>query len=133
MSQENVERARAFFAAYNARDVEGVIALLHPDATVTTLSQHGGLPARRWEADQIRRYFEELEQVWVEVRAEIEDYRVQGEYVVALGRICATGRSSGLALDSPLATTFRITGSQIARVDSFSDWNEALEAAGLRE
>ena len=124
MSEQNVEMARAFFAAYNARDVDGVIDLLAPDATVTTLSQHGGLPARRWEADQIRRYFEELEQVWVEVRAEIEDYRVHGEYVVALGRISATGRSSGLQLDR---------GSQIARVDSYSDADEALEAAGLRE
>jgi ketosteroid isomerase-like protein len=133
MSEQNVEMARAFFAAYNARDVDGVIDLLAPDATVTTLSQHGGLPARRWEADQIRRYFEELEQVWVEVRAEIEDYRVHGDYVVALGRISATGRSSGLQLDSPLATTFLVRGSQIARVDSFSDADEALEAAGLRE
>jgi ketosteroid isomerase-like protein len=131
MSQENVELARAFFAAYNARDIQGVIDLLHPDATVTSFSQHGGLPARRWQGAHIRGYFEELEEAWVEVRAEIEDYRVHGKYVVALGRICGTGRSSGVELDARLGTTLLVQGSRIARVDSFTDWDEALKAAGL--
>jgi ketosteroid isomerase-like protein len=133
MSRENVEIARAFFAAYNAGDAEGVIELVHPDATITSLSQHGGLPSRRWQGDQIRRYFEELDEAWVEVRAEIEDYRVHGEHVVALGRICGTGRSSGVQLDAPLGTTLVVKGSRIARVDSFTEWDDALEAAGLSE
>jgi ketosteroid isomerase-like protein len=132
-SQENVDLARAFFAAYNARDVETLTNLLHPTATVTSLSQRGGLASTRWEGAGVRRYFEELEESWVEVRAEIEDYRAHGDYVVALGRICGTGRMSEVELDAPLATTFLVEGSRIARVESYGDPNEALEAAGLSE
>ena len=129
--EEGIELARRFFAAYNAQDVAALAPLLHPDAQVTTLSQRGGLPSRGWRGDQIRQYFEELDESWTEVLAEIEDYRAGGDCVVALGHIRGTGRSSGVELDSPLATVFRVAGSRFIRVDSYSDWSEALEASGL--
>ena len=133
MSEENLEVARAFMTAYNARDVEGLIGLLDPDATMTTISQRGGLPSKRWTRDQIRAYFEQLDETWLDVRAEIEDYRVHADHVVALGRLCGTGRSSGVELDAPIATVFLVKNAQLVRVDSYGDWGEGLKAAGLSE
>jgi len=133
MSEEKVEIARAFMTAYNAGDVEGLIGLLDPDATMTTISQRGGLPSKRWTPDQIRAYFEQLDETWLDVRAEIEDYRVHADHVVALGRLCGTGRSSGVELDAPIATVFLVKNSQLVRVDSYGDWSEGLKAAGLSE
>jgi hypothetical protein len=43
MSEENVELARAFFDAYNARDSEAVDRLLDPDAEITTLTGRAGI------------------------------------------------------------------------------------------
>jgi ketosteroid isomerase-like protein len=134
MSQEEgIDLARRFFAAYNVQDVAALAPLLHPDARITTLSQRGGLPSRGWRGEEVQQYFDELDESWAEVQAEIEDYRASGDCVVALGHIRGTGRSSGVELDSPLATVFRVAGSRLARVDSYSDWGEALEAAGLGE
>jgi ketosteroid isomerase-like protein len=133
MSEENLAIARAFMTAYNAKDAEGLIGLLHPDATMTTVSQRGGLPSKRWTHDQIRAYFEQLDEAWVDVQAEIEDYRVHADHVVALGRICGTGRSSGVELNAPIATVFLVKNSQLVQVDSYGDWGEGLKAAGLRE
>jgi ketosteroid isomerase-like protein len=129
--EESIELARTFFDAYNAQDVARLVRLLHPDARVTTLSQRGGLATTGWRGDQIHEYFEELDESFADVQAEIDDYRVSGDCVVALGHIRGTGRSSGVELDTPLATVFRLAGSRFARVDSYSDWGEALEAAGI--
>ena len=133
MSEENLEVARAFMTAYNAKDAEGLIGLLDPEATMTTISQRGGLPSKRWTRDQIRAYFEQLDETWLDVRAEIEDYRVHADHVVALGRLCGTGRSSGVELDAPIATVFLVKNSQLVRVDSYGDWSDGLKAAGLSE
>jgi uncharacterized protein len=129
--EQGIALARAFFAAYNAEDVDRLAPMLHPDARVTTLSQRGGLPSRGWRGDQIRQYFDEVDESWAEIRVEIEDYRASGDRVVALGHIRGKGRLSGVELDSPLGTVFLLEGSRFARIDSFGDWDEALEAAGL--
>jgi hypothetical protein len=43
MPQENVEVAKAFYDACNARNSEALDRLLHPEAEITTLSARGGL------------------------------------------------------------------------------------------
>jgi ketosteroid isomerase-like protein len=129
--EEGIELARRFYAAYNAQDVAALAPLLHPDAQVITLSQRAGLPSTGWRGDQIQEYFDELDESWAEVWVEVEDYRVSGDRVVALGHLRATGRLSGVELDSPCATVFVLSGSRFSRVDTYSDWDEALETAGL--
>ena len=132
MSQENVELATAFFGAYNARDSEAVDRLLAPDAEVTTLSVRAGLPAR-WERGATRRYFEELDEAWADLRVEIEDYRERGDRVVALGRMRGTGKASHVEVVRDFATVFVIRSSRFVRVDSYDDPKAAFEAAGLQE
>jgi ketosteroid isomerase-like protein len=132
MSQENVELVRAFFDAYNARNDEVVDRLLDPDAQVTTLSARAGLPAR-WERGATRRYFEQLEESWADLRVEVEDHRELGDRVVALGRIRGTGKASHVEVVRVFATVFVVRNSRFIRVDTFDDPRAALEAAGLSE
>jgi ketosteroid isomerase-like protein len=133
MSQENVDLARAFFAAYNARDAETCDRLLDPDAEVTTVTERAGLPRGTWGRGGSRRYFEGLDEAWTDLRIEIEDYRDLGERVLALGRVRATGKASGTQVEDPYATLFVVRDALFVRVDSFRDLEQALEAAGLRE
>jgi ketosteroid isomerase-like protein len=132
MSQENVELVKAFFDAYNARNDEVVDRLLDPDAQVTTLSARAGLPAR-WERGATRRYFEQLEESWADLRVEVEDHRELGDRVVALGRIRGTGKASHVEVVRVFATVFVVRNSRFIRVDTFDDPRAALEAAGLSE
>jgi ketosteroid isomerase-like protein len=131
MPQENVEVAKAFYEAYNARDAEAVDRLLHPEAEITTLSARGGLGGD-WSRGARRQYFEQLDEAWTGLRIEIEEYRELGERVIALGGVRGAGTSSHVELASDFAALLVIRDSQIVLVDSYSNWEDALEAAGLR-
>ena len=132
MSQENVEVAKAFYDAYNARNSEALDRLLHPEAEITTVSARGGLGGD-WSRGTTRQYFEQLDQAWVGLRIEIEDYREVGERVVALGFVRGAGMSSHVEVASDFAAVLVVRDSLIVVVDSYSNREEALEAVGLRE
>jgi ketosteroid isomerase-like protein len=131
MSQENIELVRTFFNAYNARDMEAVDRLLAPSAEITTLSARAGLPAR-WERGETRRYFEQLDESWAELRVEIEGYHELGDRVVAVGVMRGIGKTSNVEIARSFGTVVVVSNSRLVRVDSYSDPREALEAAGVR-
>jgi ketosteroid isomerase-like protein len=132
MSQDNVEVAKAFYDAYNARNNEALDRFLHPEAEITTLSARGGLGGD-WSRGATRKYFEQLDEAWSGLRIEIEDYREVGERVVALGVARGAGVSSHIEVVSDFAAVLVVRDSQIVLVDSYSNWKDALEAVGLRE
>ena len=131
MSRENAKLVTAFFAAYNARDTEAVDRLLAPDAEVTTLSARAGLAAR-WEHGETKRYFEQLDEAWEELRVEVDDCRELGDCVVALGRMRGTGRASQAEVVLDIATVFIVRNARFVRVDTYDDPKAALEAAAAR-
>jgi ketosteroid isomerase-like protein len=132
MSQDNVEVAKAFYDAYNARNSEALDRLLHPEAEITTVSARGGLGGD-WSRGATREYFDQLDEAWAGLRIEIEEYREVGERVVALGVARGAGVSSHIEVVSDFAAVVAVSGSQIVLVDSYSNWKDALEAVGLRE
>jgi ketosteroid isomerase-like protein len=132
MSQENVELAKAFFEAYNARDSAAVDRLLHSDAKITTLTERAGLPYG-WSPGATRRYFDQLDETLADLRVEIEDYRQLGERVVALGVVRGAGISSQIEVGSEFAVVLVVRDSRLALVDTYDNRDAALEAAGLRD
>jgi ketosteroid isomerase-like protein len=132
MSQENVEVVKAFFEAYNARNIGAVDRLLHPEAQITTLSTRAGMPDH-WRQGTTKRYFEQLDEAWTDLRIEVEDYCELGELVVALGVLRGAGMSSHVEVARDFATVFVVRNSQIVVLDTYDNWNAGLEAAGLRE
>ena len=132
MSEENVEVAKAFYDAYNARNSEALERLLHPEAEITTVSARGGLGGE-WSRGTTREYFQQLDDAWTGLRIEIEDYRAIGERVLALGVARGAGVSSHVELVSDFAAVLVVRDSQILLVDSYGSRKDALEAVGLRE
>jgi ketosteroid isomerase-like protein len=49
--------------------------------------------------------------------------------VLALGRVRAKGRGSGVELDQPMLSVVWFRNGKVARMQSFLDRDEALEAA----
>src|SRR4029450_552000 len=127
MSQENVEIAKAFYDAYNARNSEALDRLLHPEAEITTLSARGGLGGE-WTRGTTRQYFEQLDEAWAGLRIEIEDHREAAERVLALGVARGAGLSSHIEVASEFAAVLVVRDARIVLVDSYSNWKDAFEA-----
>jgi ketosteroid isomerase-like protein len=102
MAQESIEIVRAAIDAWNRSDFDVWIcawdeqAEFHPFArSVEGRAYHGH--------DGLRRFVAEMSQEWEEVCFEVDEIRGAGEQVVALGRVRARGRASGVERDVPLA------------------------------
>jgi uncharacterized protein len=133
MSQENVERLRAAIDAYNREGPEAIIALLAPDIEwIADRSDMGRVTYRG--PDGVRKSFAELYEGFDRFGLEIDEMIDQGDQIVALGRMHARGRSTGVEAQIPLAIVFTVgQDGTLSRYESFRNTQEALEAVGLRE
>jgi len=132
MSQENVDRVRDFIDAYNRRDFDAAIELFDPEID-WVLPAHQRADSGRGP-DHVIRFFEGIDETFDELQLLPQEFVDGGDRVATRLRHYAQGKGSGLVLDEELyhqVTTFR--GGRIVRIEYFTDWNAALEAAGLRE
>ncbi|HME03536.1 MAG TPA: nuclear transport factor 2 family protein [Solirubrobacteraceae bacterium] len=133
MSQENVEIAKALTEALNRLDVDAWAELSTADfewfpvlgGTVEGKSFRG--------PEGIEDYFGELRDTWEEFRVIIDEFRDLGDSVLALGRLEARGRGSGVPVALPLSVLGDYREGRIWRSRAFSDFGEALRAAGVEE
>jgi ketosteroid isomerase-like protein len=134
MSQENVERYRRSLDAWNRGALEEWLEDITPEWEFVPSGVFPGL-------DPIYRGREGALELWDAMRGpwdnegfrfEIERIEDLGETVLALATIRARGKSSGVevALKWAHVVTYR-SGHQQTR--NYASWDEALEAAGLRE
>jgi ketosteroid isomerase-like protein len=132
MSEENVERVRAFIAAYNRRDFDAAVEHFDPEIEWV-------LPARQ-RSDSGRgpgaaiRFFEDIDEAMEELRLEPQEFIDAGDRVATRLRHHGRGKGSGVEIDEELyhqVATFR--NGRIVRMEYFGSWEEALAAAGLDE
>jgi ketosteroid isomerase-like protein len=64
---------------------------------------------------------------------EPEEFIDAGERVIAVIRMKATGRDSGVVVERQDAIVLEIRDTKIVRVDYYSDREKALKAVGLME
>jgi ketosteroid isomerase-like protein len=132
MSEENVERARAFIAAYNRRDFDAAIEHFDPEIEWV-------LPARQRSdsgrgPDAAIRFFEDIDEAMEELTLEPQEYIDAGDRVATRLRHRGRGKGSGVEIDEELyhqVATFR--DGRIVRMEYFGSWEEALAAAGVDE
>lgn len=129
VSQENVAKTRAFIVNYNRRDFDAAMEAFHPEIEWV-------LPALQ-EADscrgpeEIRRFWEGLDETFDELRLDPQEFVDRGDRVAVRLRYFGRGKGSGAQLDEEMyhqVTTFR--GEEIVRFEYFTEWAQALEAAG---
>jgi ketosteroid isomerase-like protein len=129
MSQENVERLREIYAAFNASrqiDLEVLTAdveFTQPEVGETVY--HG--------RDGVARGVQELLDVFEDVRADPEEFFVAGSQVVVFVRLSGRARGSGVPVEFPLAHVFRFRGALVDQWHAYADRREALEAVGLAQ
>ena len=79
----------------------------------------------------LKRWIENIQEVWDEWRMEQERFIPSGERVVVLVRIIARGDLSGVELDRETAHIWTVADGRVTRCEVYFDRSEALgEAAG---
>jgi ketosteroid isomerase-like protein len=130
MSEENVDKARDFIAAYNRRDFDAAVESFDPEIEWV-------LPARQRSdscrgPEEVKRFWEGLDETFEELRLNPQEFIDAGDRVATRLRHSGRGKESGLEIDEELyhqVVTFR--DGRMVRIEYFAEWAEALEAAGL--
>ncbi|MGH2985627.1 MAG: nuclear transport factor 2 family protein, partial [Solirubrobacterales bacterium] len=81
----------------------------------------------------LRRFWADLNADWADLRLTIDELRESGDVVILIGRFTARGRVSGIELDVRIGTVWELRDGKVMRMESFSDPDEALRAAGLAD
>jgi ketosteroid isomerase-like protein len=132
MSDENVAKARRFVDAYNRRDFDVAVEDFDPEIEWV-------LPARQWSdscrgPEEVKRFWEGIDDTFEELRLVPQEWVDAGDRVATRLRHFGRGKGSGLEIDTELyhqVVTFR--DGRMVRIEYFAEWDEALEAAGVRE
>jgi uncharacterized protein len=132
MSKENVEIIAAGVRAYNDGDLDGLLAVLDPDAELVPMQSllEGG-SYRGHEG--VRRLFAEMGEEWSAFEIHPDAYREAGDRVLLLAHFQVLGRASGMEASTPAAWVFECREGKIIRMRAYSDQEEAMQAVGLRE
>jgi ketosteroid isomerase-like protein len=126
MSQENVERIKAGFAAHNTGDLDALVELYDPNVVFETLllgTHHGN---------------EAIRLIYAENKKTMTGYDVvpvelidAGDKVVAVAQMVGAGSTSEIVLDDAFAFVFTFKGERVVREQAFRNREEAVEAAGV--
>jgi ketosteroid isomerase-like protein len=77
------------------------------------------------------RWLEDWEAAWAEYTFEPEEFIDRGDVVVAVIRMTAKGRTSGIEVRRQDALVYKFRDGKIASLDYYNSKEQALEAAGI--
>jgi ketosteroid isomerase-like protein len=131
MSQENVEIARRWNAAYNRRDMETLFALTASDfefrsifLTMESIFRgHEGLDA----------YFEAIDDAYEQFVVATDEFIDAGAAVLLVAHVEWRGKESGAEGTMPLCVAAWLRAGEVFRLETFTDRSQALAAVGLSE
>jgi ketosteroid isomerase-like protein len=127
MSERNVELVRRGFEHFVATG-EPAWDTLHEDVDV---SDHDIMDGRdyRGHADVRRWLFGDWAAAWSAYSTEPEEFiDVDDDHVIAVFRVRATGRGSGVEIERQDAIVYVVRDLQIVRLDYYNSKRRALEA-----
>jgi ketosteroid isomerase-like protein len=118
--------------AFDAGDTATALDCLHPDIEFLPIRAQLDRSSYRGHEGYLK-VLADFEEDWEGLHLVQEDVREAGDRVVATGRLVAKGRGSGVELDVPLGLLYEFRDGKVVRLESFSDPDEALRAAGIED
>jgi ketosteroid isomerase-like protein len=128
MSSENVDAMRRILEAAGRRDYQAVLADLDPEVEIddTDIPESTG-------TDSFLEWLARWDHAWESWRVEDVEVRAAGDdQAIALFRMVATGKGSGIELTRPDALVASFRGGKAVKLGYYNDQALALEAVGLR-
>jgi ketosteroid isomerase-like protein len=138
MSQENVEICKRVFELLSrpglAAGIEAALEYVDPEGVLESAIV-GGAEGNAYRGyDGLRAWAADSEAAFDELRTTPEKFRdLDDDRVLMLGHVFARGRESGVVVESQIAFLNTLRGGRIIHAKGFLNWDQALEAAGLRE
>src|SRR2546422_8443249 len=133
MSERNVELQRRWIEAFNARDIEAMIALCDPSGVLISAFDAIGGGVYHGH-DGMRSWYRDYEDAWGdEIRAEPEAYFDLGEVTLQFFVFHGRGRSSGAEVAMPGAQVSRWRDGRMVYAKGYADKEEALRDLGVSE
>jgi ketosteroid isomerase-like protein len=131
VSEDVLSVVRANSAAFSDRDVETMLTYYAPDAVVVDQRPHG-LGSFSGH-DELRNYYLSIFHSVDAMREHLEVLAHRDGTVVAHCELWARlpSDTSGAGVTAPYGLLMRIEGGRIARLDVYTDGQEALAASGL--
>jgi ketosteroid isomerase-like protein len=130
MSRENVELAEAAYAAFNRDDLDGFLALVHPEVEFRSLVAEAD--------DHIYRGYAGVREWWASVRGAFEGMRfdveeIRSEGDVGISRLRVVAQIGDGEVSQTMWQAWRARDGVAIWWASFRTGQEALEAVGLTE
>jgi ketosteroid isomerase-like protein len=133
MSQENVENLRLAYEAFSSGDIGRILAFAHPEFEAVVPPELSAEPDTYRGHDGIRRYFQSFEDAMDDIRFQPEQLWDAGESVVALVRLTAKGRQTGIPVEQRIAQVWTVLDGKAVALRTYPSLSEALNVAGLEE
>jgi len=127
----NVELALELHAAVTRGDLNGVLALAHPEVEYHSAIQQAmeGEGSVFRGVDGISRWFGELQDLYEYIESDVRETHEFGERVVIVFVVRGRGAGSGIILEQPLAQVVTAREGKIVGVRDYFSREEALDAA----
>jgi ketosteroid isomerase-like protein len=135
MSQENEQLAQEGMHAFNERDIEGLIAAMHPAAEIELVGGFADLMGQNvfTGAREVRRFFTDWFATFKTMHVQPEGFLEAGEELVALTKLDATVEGSDIPVETLGAVVWSFRDGRTSRMALYYDRQEALDAVGLSE
>jgi ketosteroid isomerase-like protein len=130
MPESSIDLIKHGVAALNRRDVQGMLATLHPDVRLEPLrAVHDGI---YYEGHQgLQEWLHDMQEDWEDQRVEVRDLQALPSGQVVLEAVLHVRyRSTGVEMAAPGAWLCEFRGDLISRIRFFEDTESALAAAG---
>ena len=127
MSQENVEMVRVFTEAFNAGDIEGVVACC--DSKVEFQSTFAAVGGAVYHGhDGIRAWHRDIRETWGdEIRSDLETLFDVGENMLVFTVLHGRGQQSGVEVELPAAMVVRMRDGLLVNFRGYSHREDALK------
>jgi ketosteroid isomerase-like protein len=132
MSRANVDKAEAFIAAYNRRDFDAAVECFDPEIDWVLPALQRSDSCRG--PDEVKLFWQGLDETFEELRLDMQESVDAGDRVATRLRYFGRGKGSGAEIETEMyhqVITFR--DERMVRIEYFTSWAEALDAAGQGE
>ncbi len=135
MSQENAEIIRRLLDAWNRQDIEGILALIHPEGEYVN-APTAVEPGTRRGHDEIVAAMRKQWEILSGAIQEIDRFHDRGDEIITEGHVSRTMPGSDGRISNPLLISWKFRDGKVIRLEQLGagpNFPDALDAAGLSE
>jgi ketosteroid isomerase-like protein len=129
MSRANVELLIQAYDAWNRRDFDMLLSLVHPGVVLVQDPMIPGAETVEGR-DELRSWLRAFSDTWEEFRLTPEKVTDSRDAVAVIVRVEARGKTSGVELDARVGHLMTVRGGKVSALRTFNDPEQVFVALG---